>query len=128
MRQHEARTGERLSFTAFIAACLGQAIDADRAVHAYCDWRGRLVIFDEVDATLAIEVEIDGRKVPMMHILRAINRRTCFELHQEIRSIQASPGSSPGMGFMRYFPYLPAFVRRGHAGPLTFGDGRWHRP
>jgi len=111
MHQYEALRGERLSFTAFIAACLGQAIDADRTVHAYRDWRGRLVIFDEVDATLAIEVEITGHKVPMMHILRGINRRSCHELHQEIRAIQSSPERSEGMGFARYFPYLPAFAR-----------------
>lgn len=112
IRQHEARTGERLSFTAFIAACLGQAVDADRSVQAYRDWRNRLVIFDEVDATLGVEVEHEGRKIPMMHILRGINRRTCFELHQEVRSVQSNPGRSQGMGFIRYFPYLPAFVRR----------------
>jgi len=112
IRQYAARTGERFSFTAFIAACLGQAVDEDRRVHAYRDWRGRLVIFDEVDATLAIEVEIDGHKIPMMHILRGINRRTCFELHQEIRAIQSSPEKSEGMGFIRYFPYLPTFLRR----------------
>jgi hypothetical protein len=43
IRQYTARTGERLSFTAFIAACLGQAVDEDRMVHAYRDWRHRLV-------------------------------------------------------------------------------------
>jgi pyruvate/2-oxoglutarate dehydrogenase complex dihydrolipoamide acyltransferase (E2) component len=112
IRQHAERTGERLSFTAFIAACLGQAVDDDRTVHAYRDWRGRLVVFDEVDATLAIEVEIDGHKIPMMHILRGINQRSCFDLHQEIRSIQSRPERSEGMGFIRYFPYLPTFLRR----------------
>jgi len=111
IRLNAERTGERLSFTAFIAACLGHAVNDDRMVHAYRDWRGRLVVFDEVDATLAIEVEIDGRKVPMMHILRGINRR-CLELHQEIRAIQSRPEQSEGMGFIRYFPHLPTFLRR----------------
>jgi pyruvate/2-oxoglutarate dehydrogenase complex dihydrolipoamide acyltransferase (E2) component len=112
IRQHEALTGERLSFTAFIASCLGQAVEADRSVQAYRDWRGRLVIFDQVDATLSVEVEVDGHKTPMMHILRGINRRDCFELHQEIRSIQSRPGSSQGMGFIKYFPLVPTFLRR----------------
>ena len=111
IRQYNARTGERMSFTAFIAGCFGQAVDADRSVHAYRDWRGRLVIFDEVDATLAIEIEINGHKVPMMHILRGINRRSCYELHQEIRQVQSKPQASEGMSFMRYFPHLPALIR-----------------
>ena len=112
IRLNEERTGERLSFTAFIAACLGQAIDADRSVHAYRDWRNRLVIFDKADATLGVEVEHDGQKIPMMHILRAINQRDCFDLHREIRSIQSNPETSQGMDVIRYFSYLPAFARR----------------
>jgi hypothetical protein len=112
IRQHQARTGERLSLTAFIAACLGQAVEADRSVQAYRDWRGRLVIFDEVDATLAIEIEIDGHKTPLMHILRGVNRHSPYELHQEIRAVQSNPGGSAGMGFIRYFPLLPTFLRR----------------
>lgn len=62
LRQIEASSGERLSFTAFIAACLGQAIEADRSVHAYRDWLGRLVIFDEADATLGIESRSTGAR------------------------------------------------------------------
>ncbi len=50
IREHKARTGEALSFTAFLAACTGRAVDADRRVQAMRNWRGSLVIFDEVDS------------------------------------------------------------------------------
>ena len=76
-------------------------------------WRRHMMHgFLEVDAKLAIEVEIDGHKIPMMHFLRGINRRSCFELHQEIRVIQSSPERSQGMGVIRYFSFLPTFLRR----------------
>src|SRR5574342_1099955 len=49
IHEYRARTGEALSFTAFIIACLGKAIDQNKRMHAYRDWRNRLIIFDEVD-------------------------------------------------------------------------------
>ena len=35
LREHKAQTGETLSFTAFIVACLAQAIDQDRERRRY---------------------------------------------------------------------------------------------
>lgn len=87
-----AGTGERLSFTAFLVASLARAIDADRRLHAYRDWRGRLVLFDEVDVVTLVEAEVDGVAVP--HVVRAANRRTVRELHDELRRVQAAPEAS----------------------------------
>jgi pyruvate/2-oxoglutarate dehydrogenase complex dihydrolipoamide acyltransferase (E2) component len=39
IREHKARTGETLSFTAFIITCLAQAVDEHKEVHAYRNWR-----------------------------------------------------------------------------------------
>jgi hypothetical protein len=34
LRRHKARTGESLSFTAFVITCLARAVDEDRIIHA----------------------------------------------------------------------------------------------
>ncbi len=47
--EHRAKTGETLSFTAFIATCLARAVDEYKMTHAYRDWRNRLILFDDVD-------------------------------------------------------------------------------
>jgi pyruvate/2-oxoglutarate dehydrogenase complex dihydrolipoamide acyltransferase (E2) component len=110
MRAYRARTGESLSFTAFVVACFARAVDRHKPVHAYRDWRNRLVIFDDVDVVTMIEAERGG--VALAHILRAANTRSVFDIHREIRSIQAQPAKSDqhkwlvGIG-----PRLPAFVR-----------------
>lgn len=114
IREHRDRTGESLSFTAFILACLGRAVEADRRVHAYRNWRSQLIVFKDVDITSLIEVEAEGHKFPLAHIFRATNRRTVREIHDEIRSIQHDPAAfqkSPGGGFMRWFLLLPPFLR-----------------
>ena len=37
IREHQARTGERPSFTAFLTACVGKAVEADRRIPAMRD-------------------------------------------------------------------------------------------
>jgi pyruvate/2-oxoglutarate dehydrogenase complex dihydrolipoamide acyltransferase (E2) component len=92
LRALAEETGERLSFTAFVVACVARAIDRNRLLHAYRDWRGRLVLFDDVDVVALVESEANRVAVP--HVLRAANRRTVRELHDEIHRVRSSPASS----------------------------------
>jgi pyruvate/2-oxoglutarate dehydrogenase complex dihydrolipoamide acyltransferase (E2) component len=119
IREHKARTGETLSFTAFIITCLAQAVDENKEVHAYRNWRNQLVIFDDVNVNTMIETESGGRKVPIPHIIQAANRRTWREIHQEIRETQQRPARSKEAQFMRWFLWLPGGVRRLFYGVLT---------
>lgn len=112
VRAHEVGPGERLSFTAFLVASLARAIDADRRLHACRDWRGRLVLFDEVDVVTLIEAEVDGVAIP--HVLRAANRRSVLELHEEIRGVQARPATSAQRSgaLARLSAFTPGVLRR----------------
>ena len=112
IRTHKERSSETLSFTAFIAACLGQAVESDKTLHACRDWRGRLVIFDDVDVSVLFEVEVDGRPMIRPHILRAVNRRTVRQLHDEIRAFQTQHQSSQESQFLTWFMRLPGFLMR----------------
>jgi pyruvate/2-oxoglutarate dehydrogenase complex dihydrolipoamide acyltransferase (E2) component len=112
IREYRDRTGERLSFTAFIINCLGEAISRHEQLHAYRNWRGQLVIFKDVNIVTMIEAELDGRKIPMPYVLRAVNRRSLLELHREIRSVQSAPAQSGEARFMNWFLILPWPLRR----------------
>jgi hypothetical protein len=50
--ENKARTGESLSFTAFIIGCVGQAVAEHKAVQSYRQGRGHLVVFDDVDVAI----------------------------------------------------------------------------
>jgi len=112
IRDHKARTGEALSFTAYVAACLGRALDQNRHMHAYRDFRDRLVVFSQVDLNTLLEVEIDGRRSITPHIIRAVNNKSFLEIHSEIRTAQAQHETSRESNFIRRFVRLPGFVRR----------------
>ncbi len=113
LRKIKGSTGESLSFTAFMLACLGQAVEQDKRVHAMRNWRNQLIVFDDVDVMLTIEIDVGSEKFPLVHTMRGINRRTARDMHQEIRAIQASPASSVAARgwLMRWFYLLPGVAR-----------------
>jgi len=115
LREHRERAGQSLSFTAFVLACLGKAVTAHPEVHALRDWRGRLVLFTEVDATTIVEVEVEGRPFALAHVMRGINRRDIRDIHNEIQAVQAAGLNSLAPGLragMRLFLKAPGCLRR----------------
>ena len=72
------------SFTAFIIACLGKAIDEHKAVQAFRKGSKRLILFEEVDVYTLIERDVAGQRQPMPYIARAANRKTLREILHEI--------------------------------------------
>lgn len=114
IREHKAQTGEALSFTAFLAHCVGAAVDVDKSVHGYQDWRGRLVIFDDVDITVTVEVETATERFLTGHIVRAANRKNVAAIHNEIRSAQGQslPRAAKETRLLALFTILPGPLRR----------------
>lgn len=107
---HAARTRQRLSFTGFVVTCLAEAVQAHPMVHAYRSWRNQLVLFDDVDVVTLIETEVGGVAVP--HIIRAANRKSLYDVHQEIRTVQTQPAESVQAGGLTTLGrYAPRFVR-----------------
>jgi pyruvate/2-oxoglutarate dehydrogenase complex dihydrolipoamide acyltransferase (E2) component len=88
IHEQKARGEEPLSFTAFIAACVGKAVDEDKSVQAYRKGRHQLVLFEDVDIGIAVEHEVEGHKVPLQYVVRAANHKTARQIHQEIRAFQ----------------------------------------
>jgi pyruvate/2-oxoglutarate dehydrogenase complex dihydrolipoamide acyltransferase (E2) component len=109
---HKVATGEALSFTAFIARCVARAVDGDKHLHAYRDWRNRLVLFDDVDVVILVEAAANAVAIP--HVVRVVNRKTVREIHDDIRRIQSQPASSAERAgwLMRLSTVVPGAARR----------------
>ena len=78
LAEYKAETGEELSFTAFIINCLARAVYEQKSVQGYRRGRRHLVIFDDVDVSLKMEQEIEGKKRAMFHALRAASTPRVF--------------------------------------------------
>ena len=112
IREHKTRTGERLSFTAFITNCLAQAVDENKMMQGYRKGKNRVVLFADVDVNTQIERDVNGRKWVMPYIIRAANRKSFYDIHQEIRAAQVKPLDN-AREFKQYDYYLrlPRFLR-----------------
>ena len=124
IRERKAKTGETISFTAFIMVCLGRAVDMNKHMQAVRTWREKIVIFEDVDVNTMFEVEVNDRKIIRPHILRAVNRKSLCEVHEEIRAFQTEHESGREANFIDWFVLLPAFIRRFFLGML-FKSPHW---
>jgi pyruvate/2-oxoglutarate dehydrogenase complex dihydrolipoamide acyltransferase (E2) component len=111
LREHKAKTGEALSFTAFIIACVAKAVDEHKAVQARRLGRKHLILFADVDVMTYIERDEAGQKHIMPYIIRAANRKTFREIHQEIRAAQVEDMEKAVVG-VNLVQFLPIFLFR----------------
>lgn len=88
---HQARTGERLSFTGYLTLCLARAVDENKAVQAYLKGDKQLVICNDVNVGLMVERKVGEKHTLMGYVVRGANRKTFREIHQEIRAVQSKP-------------------------------------
>jgi pyruvate/2-oxoglutarate dehydrogenase complex dihydrolipoamide acyltransferase (E2) component len=107
IQKHKATTGESLSFTAFVIACLARAIDENKVLHAYRASRNRLVLFDEVDVNTLVEHDIQGQRIGTPYVIRAANTKTFLEIHREIRTAQVEEaGAYKRIDWYRWLPHI----------------------
>jgi pyruvate/2-oxoglutarate dehydrogenase complex dihydrolipoamide acyltransferase (E2) component len=100
--EHEARTGEALSFTGFLVYCLARAVDENKEVQAYLKGRKQLVMFDDVNVGLMVEHKAGEKTALMGHTIQGAQRKTYREIHQEIRTAQSEP-VPPSRGMPTWF-------------------------
>jgi pyruvate/2-oxoglutarate dehydrogenase complex dihydrolipoamide acyltransferase (E2) component len=112
IRRIKERTGESISFTGFIVYCCARAVDEDKHLQAYLDWRNRLVLFEDVDVSLPVERRQEGQPVVLQTVIRAANRKTLSEIHGEIRELQTKElGETQWGRWLRWYVVVPRFMR-----------------
>src|SRR5215472_6077342 len=121
LRDHKEKTGEPLSFTAFLTVCLGKAVNENKAVQAFRKGNKRLILFDDVDVYTPIERDVAGQKQIMPSIIRTANRKTLHEIHHEIRAAQAEDVEKG----LKWLQFLPAFLFRPFFWVFCW-VGRWY--
>jgi pyruvate/2-oxoglutarate dehydrogenase complex dihydrolipoamide acyltransferase (E2) component len=89
-----AKTDPPLSLTAYVVACVGRAAARHPEVHAYRDWRGRLVQHRHVDIQVLIEVSTSQGPFGLVHIVRDADIRSIVEISAEIRAVKAEHTST----------------------------------
>lgn len=105
--------GKYLSLIGYIQFCAAKAVRQKRQIQAYRNFRNRLVIFDDVDISTTIERKIGGTSEVLPTIIRSANRKTMFEISEEIKDAKEKgiDGSEVFKSIKTYLA-IPAFIRR----------------
>jgi pyruvate/2-oxoglutarate dehydrogenase complex dihydrolipoamide acyltransferase (E2) component len=90
-----------LSFTAFVVASVARAAAAHPQVHAYRNWRGRLVQHRHVDVQTIVEVPTQQGPFGLVHVVRDAHRRGVPEISSELRAIKADADTTTSGRLLR---------------------------
>ncbi len=116
--ENEVKTGEKLSFTAWVIKCIAQAIGEHREIQAFKKGKIKLIVFEDVDVGMIIERQVNSEKVPTQYIVRKANEKSFRQINDEIRRVQRLETSGrfiAGEGIpesVSVFLRLPGFLKK----------------
>lgn len=114
-RRRVRERDDDLSWTAYVVACVARSVAKHPRVHALKSLRGDLVIFDNVDVSTIVEVEVGERPYPMPVMLAGAEQRSVADLSREIRAAQRAPHSAammPNKRSWKLIGLIPGPLRR----------------
>ena len=123
IREQKKKTGQSISFTAWIVKCIAQAVSEYKSIHALRKGKRRLIIFDDVDVAVIVERAVSqggaGETLPMPYIVRKANEKSVAVISSEIRTAKQSPvaagevqiDSTRAAWMTKIYTMLPQFVR-----------------
>jgi hypothetical protein len=101
LADHEAP----LSTTAFVIAAVARAVAAHPEVHAYRNWRGRLVRHRHVDVQTIVEVATAQGPFGLVHVVRDADIRDVADISIELSRVKADMSSTAtGRALQRLAP------------------------
>ncbi|TFV88899.1 2-oxo acid dehydrogenase subunit E2 [Blastococcus sp. CT_GayMR16] len=93
-----------MSTTAFVVAAVARAAAAHPEVHAYRDWRGRLVQHSAVDVQTLVEVETREGPFGLVHVVRDADVRSVADITAELRAAKDPAATPAGRALPRLAP------------------------
>ena len=106
-----------LSFTAFVVSSVARAAAAHPEVHAYRNWRGRLVVHRHVDVSTIIEIPTPQGPFPLVHTVFDADTRTTADISAELHAVKHEPVTGGTQRFAALLPVatrIPGLIRVGY--------------
>lgn len=116
LKAHDEKTGNKLSFTAYIVYCLAQVIRDHPQLNSFIKGN-KLITLDDLCISVLVEREFDGEKVPEPASIQRAQELSFLQINRQIREAQKDPsgriGKLTGVGWIRFIPgfLLKTFVR-----------------
>lgn len=110
LREHKAKHGESLSFTAFLVYGLARVLAKHPEMNAFRKGK-RMIMLDDVTVSVLVERKLKGELVPEPLGIQNAQKKSFREIHEEIREAQAHQGKELGsLGKMHWVRHIPDFL------------------
>lgn len=92
--QAQLRSGRNIGFTAWLIKVIGTTIETHKYIHSI-NYKGRKqIIFNDIDIAIPIEKEVDGIKVPLVTVIREVNKKSIEKINAEIKQAKSKKVNS----------------------------------
>lgn len=107
LNEYFKKTGEKLSFTAYIVTCLVETIKEYPELNSFIKGR-KLILLEDITVSVLVEREIDGESIPEPIGIEKAQLKTYLQIHEEIREAKNKQdnklGSLSGQSWIRLIP------------------------
>ncbi len=110
IKEHFEKTGEKLSFTAYIVTCLAQVIKQHPQLNSFIKGK-KLVLLNDVTVSVLVEREFDGEKVPEPVGIKHAQEKTFRQIQSEIKEAKKLHDNKLGsLSNLTWINYIPGFL------------------
>jgi len=113
------RRGRKVTFSAWLIKVISRAVQQHPEAAAYLYSKKKLITFDDINISILIEKEIDGKRVPIPLVIERTNEKSIEEIALEIekagRQIISDKDivlNKPSKMYENLYYHLPGFLRR----------------
>lgn len=111
------QSGEKLSLTGWIIRCISKAAENHPKVTTYRYGKRNLIQFHDIDISVMVEKEINGKKIPIPVSIKQANTKSALQISREIRHAQTAEYSEQNQvlyqgKLLNFYSYLPKFLRK----------------
>ena len=112
---------QNISFNSWLIKCISKAVEEFQDIHGIRKGKRKIVIFEDIDISIMIEREIQGKKVPLPYVIRKTNEKSISEIYKEIKDGQKQSIDDEGNNvlgekkngyLMKVYYCMPGFIRR----------------
>jgi pyruvate/2-oxoglutarate dehydrogenase complex dihydrolipoamide acyltransferase (E2) component len=112
LREHRDKTGEQLSFTAWIVFALAGTLIKYPHFNAFRKGR-KLVLLNDITISVLVERKLNEEKVPEPLGIQEAQNKSYRRIHDEIRQAQQQENQElGGLSKMTWVKYIPSFLMR----------------
>ncbi|PKL92257.1 MAG: dehydrogenase [Candidatus Goldiibacteriota bacterium HGW-Goldbacteria-1] len=121
MIREKKKISHEISFNSWLIKCISMAAKECPQIHGMRKGKREVVVFKDVDISIVVEREVNGKKVPLPYVIRKTNEKSISEIYREIKSAAEQAIENEGdnvLGerrqavLMKLYYFMPGFVRK----------------